>query len=186
MKKAILVFIAVFILTAPLSAQGQDKQNYLLLKPGLFFFAGDLKDIHHDEGFYGELAYGRYLHKNFVLEAGAGYIHDGIIRGRSDIMAFPVTLTAKVIYPYKNIELLAGGGIGVYFTRFEREVDGFLAYDKDTVYGSHFLIGINMDITSSVYIGSEGRYIFAGESEFQETKADLKGIAVSVNLGYRF
>ncbi|MFQ5990754.1 MAG: outer membrane beta-barrel protein, partial [Candidatus Methylomirabilales bacterium] len=185
MNRIVLILVTVLIFLLPLSALGQDKPNFFAVKAGLYVFTGDLEDAGHDEddGFNGEIAYGYYLHPNFALEGGTGYFHERTSEG-NDIRGVPLLLTAKGIYPIKNVELFAGGGINVSFAKFRSEVDGVFADDTDTVFGGHFLIGANLDVLSTVFIGFEGKYLFTDEAEFNDVEADLNGFTIMAALGF--
>ena len=199
-----LCVVAIFLL--PFSATAADKANYFSVKAGIYSpESDDLEDF--DTGFTGEIAIGHYLNPNFALELGVGYFKTeasfreidptlGSYREDDEITAVPVTLTAKGIYPVDSLELFGEAGVGVYFASGEADASwtgsggGSLDIDEDdTAFGFHLGIGANYNITQNVFIGVEGRYIWA-KAEFEaygiELDADLDGFIVTGNLGFRF
>ncbi len=186
-KGRILLAVTIVMLLLPLRAQGHEKKNYMVLKAGLYTFRSDLREADIETGFDGGLAYGRYLHRNLVLEAGGGYFHDGVNkRFGNEVKGFSVILTAKATYPFRWGELFAGGGAGVYFTKFHGEVHGNLTDAGDTATGGHLIGGANLDISRSLFIGIEGKYVFTSRADFGSLKTDLNGYTVTAGLGYRF
>lgn len=186
-KGRIVLAVMAVKLLLPVCAAGQEKKNYMVIKAGLYTFKSDLREADIATGFDGELAYGRYLHRNLVIEAGGGYFHDGVNKTfGNEVKGFSVFLTAKGAYPFRWGELFAGGGAGVYFTKFHGMVHGNLTDARDTVPGGHLLAGANLDISRSLFIGMEGKYIFTGRADFGSLKTDLNGYTVTAGLGYRF
>jgi opacity protein-like surface antigen len=187
MKKIVLIFCVVLLFLLPLSASGEDKKNYVALKPGLYTFDDRLRDADFRTGFLGELVYGYYLLPNFVLEGGTGYFHDGVNKSYGNsIKGIPVFLTAKAVYLLKKTEFLAGGGIGVYFTKLHAKVNGVLADERDTVFGVHLSLGANYNISPAVFIGLEGKYLFTEKADFSVLESRLNGHTITVNFGFRF
>lgn len=186
-KRAVLIFnITLIFFLMPLSASGQDKKNYAAVKTGLYTFTGGLEDSDFVTGFNGEIAIGHYLHSNIALEAGACYIHDGIIKGRREVRFVQIPLTAKGIYPLGNVEAVYGGGIGVNFAKLRGEFNGLHVDDRDTVFGGHLLLGANFNISHATFIGIEGKYNFTEKARFNSVETNLNGYSVSANLGFRF
>lgn len=187
MERRILMACIILILLLPVTASGQEKKNYLALKTGLYTFKSDIREADIATGFDGELVYGYYLHRNFVLEGGTGYFHDGVNKVfGNEVKGFPIILTAKGIYPLKWGELLAGGGVGVYFTRFHGEVRSVFADVGDTLFGGHLTAGANLDISRTLFIGLEGNYIFTGKADFKVLETNLNGYIITASLGFRF
>ena len=186
-KKMFLTFGVALIFLMPLSASGEDKKNYVALKPGLYTFADSLRDADFRTGFVGELVYGYYLLPNLVLEGGTGYFHDGVNKTYgNNIKGIPVFLTAKAVYPLKKAEFLAGGGIGVYFTKVHAKFNGVLGDNHDTVFGAHLSLGANYNISPAVFIGLEGKYLFTEKADFKVLESRLNGHTITVNCGFRF
>jgi len=206
----ILTMSILLILFFPFAAMGGavENPNYFTLKAGIYSpQSDDLEDF--DTGFNGEISYGRYFHPNFALELGIGYFETegtssgfypilGGWREKDEITAIPLTLTAKGIYPTQYVDLFGGVGIGLYFASGEADLSttalGPLSFDDDdTVFGFHLGLGANFNITERLFVGVEGKYLWA-EAEFEDTvfgipvelDADLEGFTVTGNVGFRF
>ena len=169
----------------PISALGQDKIGYLVVKPGGYCFDGDLKDEHHVVGFYTQLVYGYKLHPNFALQGEMGYLHSGI-SGGNDITEVPIALSVSGIYPYRNFELFIGGGLGMYFTQYKGNLNHVPVDDKDDVFGGHLFIGADYNMGTKFFIGMEGKYIFTAKAEYSGEKVNLNGLATALRFGIRF
>ncbi|MFI5294560.1 MAG: hypothetical protein ACHQ0Y_05985 [Thermodesulfovibrionales bacterium] len=180
-----MVFFLIFL--HPLSSWGAEKNNYLLLKGGTYTFMDSLKDANLATGFDGELAYGRYILPNLVLEGATGYFHDGVNKGYgNDVKGIPVTLTAKGVYPIKDFEPFVGAGIGVYFTKFHGKVKGTVNDVSRTIPGGHVVIGSYYNFTQSLFAGVEGKYIFTEKADFGTLRTSLNGFTATATFGYRF
>ncbi len=165
-------------------------------------------DTHFDTGWTGEISFGRYFHRNFAVELGVGYLETdgddanfrapGAYGADLEIRAIPVTLTAKGVLPLRNVDLFAAIGVGFYFVMADADVttypigsDSF--DDDDIVFGFHGGLGANFNITQNIFIGMEGKYLWA-RPEFEGTilgrrwefDADLDGFTITINIGYRF
>ena len=190
-----------------ISPRDLENPNYVTLKGGIYSpQSDDLEDF--DTGFNGEISYGRYFHRNFALELGVGYFETeatfsgfdpilGIVEEEDQITAIPLTLTAKGTYPTKYVEPYALAGIGLYLVSAESDLSiGIFEFsfdDDDTVFGFHLGLGANFNITERLFVGVEGKYLWA-EAEFKdsilgipvELDADLEGFTVTGNVGFRF
>lgn len=190
-----------------ISSRDLENPNCVTLKGGIYSpQSDDLEDF--DTGFNGGISYGRYFHPNFALELGVGYFETeatftgfapilGIVGEEDEITAIPLTLTAKGTYPTKYVEPYVLGGIGLYFVSVESDLSiGFFEFsldDDDTVFGFHLGLDANFNITERLFIGVEGKYLWA-EAEFEdsvlgipvELDADLEGFTVTGNVGFRF
>lgn len=189
MERAVFILSSLLVFTLPLAAWGDDKPNYISARAGFYFYSGDVGEkTNLDEAFIGEIAYGRRFHPNFALEGGIGYIHDGhrSEHRSDDLRGYPLTLTAIGIYPLENVDLFAGGGIGVYFMSFDGQVNNVNAHGKDTVFGGHLLLGANLDVWSPVFVGIEGKYLFLEQAQFDGQELDLDGFTVMAKFGFRF
>lgn len=187
MKYKLLLLSFILLILYPVSAFGQNNKHYFSLKPGLFFFLGDLKDKHH-MGFYCEIVYGYKLNKNFALELGTGWFHDGA-SGKpygNEAKGEPVTFTVKCMFPIKNFKPFVGGGVNIFFVKYEGKLKGVHVHDKDNILGGHFLIGAEYNIIPTIFIGIEGKYIFTEKADFDGVKVNLNGIASIMRLGLRF
>ena len=184
--KRILFFGIFLLLLVPLQASGIERNNYLSIRAGLYTFTDGLKDATLATGFDGEVAYGRYLHPNLILEIATGYFHDGVNKGYGNsIKGEPILLTAKAVYPLHPVELYAGGGAGLYFTKFHGLVNGIVGDKSDNVFGAHVVAGVQYDISSRFFFGVEGRYIFTEKADYVVFKPRLDGYTVTGSFGFR-
>jgi len=202
MKQIMFGFSIVLLFLIPFQATGQERRNYLSIKAGTITFTGGLKEANFATGFDGEIVYGRYLTPNCSLEVGTGYLHDGVyikqgFNFSQDIQAIPVLLTVKAIYPIQPVEIFAGAGYAVYFTKYK----GFLidagapghslANDnppvrKTTVFGGHFVAGVNYSFSPDFFFGIEGKYIITEAADFKIFSPSLNGYAITGTFGCRF
>ena len=200
-----LVFFSSF------SAMGQEKPYYITIKAGSYTPTDDLDDADFDTGFNGELSFGHYFGPNFALEAGVGYFETDVsfsgfnpfvlvfFNEDDEVTVVPITLTVKALHPVDSFELYLGAGIGFYFANFEADISttglGNFSFDDDeTVFGAHFLVGVNVNLTEVVFIGVEGKYIWTEEGTARDTvrgivmewESNLNGYTITGNLGFRF
>lgn len=202
MKQIVFILSVVQMFLMPLQATGQERKNYLSIKAGTISFTNGLKDANFATGFDGEIVYGRYLIPNLAVEVGTGYLHDGVyikqgFNFSQDIQAIPIILTVKVIYPIQPIELFAGAGYSVYFTKYK----GFLIdpnatthllendnppVRKATVFGGQFVAGVNYCFSPAFFFGIEGKYIITEAANFRVFSPSLDGYAITGSFGFRF
>ena len=129
-----------------------------------------------------EFKFGRLFHPNFALEVGTGYIHDG--HAGDELQGYLLTLTAKGVYPLENARLFAGGGVGVYFMAFDGEIEYVdITGGKDTVFGVHFVMGGDLYIHPSVFLGIEGKYLFIEKADFEGKSVELDGVVFTAKIG---
>lgn len=189
---AISALCVAVVLLLPFSAIGADTVNYFSVKAGAYSPQSDDLD-EFDTGFNGEIAIGHYFNPNFAFELGVGHFKTEAsfpeFGERDEIKAVPVTLTAKAIYPVNGLEMFGEAGVGVYFATGESNFTyGGARYhfdDDDTAFGFHLGLGANFDITPNIFLGVEGRYLWA-EAEFGGINSDLDGYIITGTLGFRF
>ncbi len=191
--------------TRPYAGYYRLPASYFAFKAGAYSPESD-ELRHFDTGFNGEIAFGYYFHPNFALELGAGYFetearfgsHFGDFSEKDRIWVVPITLSLKPavhLYPFE-IYGLAGGGwyiIDVKSSGNREDTGPFSFSDTGNVFGGHLGGGINWNITRNVFLGLEGKYIWA-EKHFDKTingiplrvDADVQGFRGTVNLGFRF
>lgn len=216
--KVLFLALAAFLVVGLSSAAfaQDDKPYYITLKPGVFIPQGDLKDANFPPRFNGEVAFGWRPIQNFAAEMGVGYFythrsegisisfleHTATAEAKADLNVLPVTLTLKGILPYKRWEFYGLGGIGAYiaFADFKGNfaVDGYSAStdlsDTETVFGGFVGLGVTYNLTKSIFVGAEGKYLWTTTAEFSdelngvpiEVKTNLDGIQVVAVIGLRF
>lgn len=198
MKRIILVLSIVLLIVsaASISFAEDRKGGYIAIKPGAYFPTGDLEDRNFDNSFAGELTVGMYYNRNLALETNIGYFQTGAsksiagFREEDDVRVIPITATFKGVLPLNGFELTAGVGGGVYIAHLD--IDGSTSRgsiskdENDTVWGAHFVAGVNVDLSKKVFLGVEGKYIVTSEADFSGAKVDLNGVIVTGVVGYRF
>ena len=198
MKKTVLALFLVLTVAligiAPSVSLAENPSNYVVLKGGLYSPSDDF-DLHGqkfnlDDGFVAEVAYGHYFMPMFALELGAGYFESkasaAIPAGEAKFKVVPLTLTGKVLFPIGAIEPYGEFGIGGYIT--ETDVSGTVNEALDStksVFGLHAGAGVNFNITRNIFLGVEGRYLWAKPS-WGGSDIKLDGFTVTANLGFRF
>jgi opacity protein-like surface antigen len=197
MKRPIVLFLVLSValigIASPAAAAGSPS-SYMVLKGGLYSPSQDFDiDATHfelDDGFVAELAFGHYFVPFFAAELGVGYFESkaspAVPPGEVKFKVVPVTLTGKVLLPFGPIEPYGEFGIGGYIT--EADVSGTIGnFTGSTkgVFGLHAGGGVNFNITPSVFLGAEGRYLWAKPS-FGGQDIKLDGFTVTGNLGFRF
>jgi opacity protein-like surface antigen len=190
---AIFLVLAVALIgIAPTVSLAEYPSNYLVLKGGLYSPSDDFdlqgQHFNHDDGFVAEIAYGRYFMPMFALELGAGYFESeaSAPAGETKFKVVPVTLTGKVLFPIGPVEPYGEFGIGGYFA--DADVSGSITNfsgSTESVFGLHAGAGVNFNITPTIFLGAEGRYLWAKPS-WGGTDIKLDGFTVTANLGFRF
>jgi opacity protein-like surface antigen len=201
MKKAtpaLLLAIAVALIGfSPRASLAETPSNYVVLKGGLYSpsetFRHGTTDFNLDDGFVVEIAYGRHILPVLALELGAGYFESkgspAVAPGEVKVKVVPVTATAKGLLPLGPVEPYGEFGIGAYFT--DGEVSGSsdptlnVSASTKTSFGLHAGAGVNINITSNLFLGVEGRYLWAKPS-IGGDHLDLNGFTVTGDLGLRF
>ncbi len=173
----------------------EESSDYMVLKYGSYSPSQeyDINNINVDNesGFDAEIAVGHYYNPIFAMELGAGYFESkGSLSpsaGETKLKVIPILLTAKVFLPIGPlIEPYGAFGIGYYLTKLN--VSGFgpsFSSDREDVVGLHAGAGLNVNIAPTVFLGVEGRYLWA-KPEFGGEDIKLDGFLVTADLGFRF
>ncbi len=204
MKKTIFLFLALAValigITSPASAEDEKPANYVLLKGGIYspsksfdldnFNAGNRTHLDSKTGFAGEVALGHYFLPILAVELGAGYFESKgspvAQRGESKLKVVPVIATGKVFLPLGPFEPYGLFGIGAYITDLDVEGNtGNFHGSTKVTYGLHAGAGFNINFTSNIFAGLEGKYLWA-EPSFGGQDIKLDGFITTANLGFRF
>jgi len=172
------------------AAQELDKKNYLLLKLGAYLPNDeDMKD--YNDGFNGEIYYGRYFHKNFSSEIGAGYFKSSTNKAYdATIKTFDILYDIKGIYRIGGMELFVGPGIGIYYSKSYFQGSGIESEWKPS-FGYHVLAGASFDVATDWFLGVEGKYFWASTKDQiipqgSPFGTNLDGFVGTATLGWRF
>jgi len=171
--------------------------DYTVLKYGIYSPSAeyDLDNINVDSktGFDAEIAFGHYYHPMFAMELGGGYFESegspAAQPGETKLQVVPILLTAKAFLPIGTIEPYGEFGIGYYITELKvRGLSGPLSNissEREGVVGFHAGAGLNINITPAVFIGAEGRYLWA-KPKIGGQDIKLDGFTVTADLGFRY
>lgn len=177
--------------------------NYFAMKLGAYFpqEKWDVLDLgvfeySLDTGFNGELAFGRYFNRNWAIEIGTGYFQatgDDTFFGtksKSSVDVMPLTVALKGIIPADRFEIYGIGGIGAYFLWADEKLNGISFSDEDILFGGFLGAGISYNITPSVFLGLEGKYLWTQKASLSDSlwrqKHSLDGWFGTFNIGFRF
>ena len=203
MKRTFILMLAAAVasigLGSPLFA-AEKPASYIAIKGGIYspsesydldnFNSGKTTELDSKTGFSGEVAIGHYFFPMFAMELGVGYFESegspAAEPGETKLKVVPVLLTAKAVLPLAWFEPYGEFGIGAYFTEFDVSGNlGSFSGESEVTYGLHAGIGVNFNITEALFLGLEGRYLWAKPSiGGQDVK--LVGFTTMVNLGFRF
>lgn len=189
------LMLGLTALTTDASGAGQ-RGSYFALKGGIYSssaefdldnidvettFAGDT-----DTGFAGEIAFGHYFMPSFALELGIGYFKSkGVFTSELETLSdldfhvIPVIVSAKVFVPLGPICPYGEFGLGAYFSEFNVS-DYANTFDGTTTFGVHAGAGLNINVSSIVFMGVESRYVWDDPS-FGDQQIDLNGDNYSLN-----
>jgi opacity protein-like surface antigen len=201
MVRGTLIVLAVVIGFCPAAYAASKDSSYFVLKGGVYspsenynlsnFNGGNTTTLDPRTGFNGEIAVGSYLIPGILaLELGVGYLDSKSSPseepGNTRLKAVPVLLTAKGFIPVGFLELYGEFGLGAYFTEFEVSGNtGSFSGESKITYGVHAGAGFNIDLSSSTFIGMEGRYLRA-KPDFGGQPVELNGFTATIDLGFRY
>ena len=175
--------------------------NYVVAKGGIYSpQSGDLSGF--DSGFNGEVAFGHYFDRNWVLEGGIGNFETS---GRKDLLLIPgssptsvrfrvvpLTATFKGLIPVNKFEFYGIGGIGAYYLETDLDdLDNSRRHrDSDresaSLFGGFLGLGGTFNLTPRLFIGLEGKYLWTTTATIINAKTNLTGIQATANIGFRF
>jgi opacity protein-like surface antigen len=188
----LLSVVLVPIFAHPSVAADLEPKQYLLLKLGYYLPQSSEMEDYHD-GFNGEIYYGRYFNKNVSSELGVGYFKTNSkdkSPGDFTIKTFDILYNVKGIYRIGRVELFAGPGVGVYFTKgYEFNFDTTTEWTP--AFGYHVLAGCNIDVSSAWFLGFEGKYFWASTKDPIIPQGGafgthLDGLVGNATVGWRF
>lgn len=141
-------------------------------------------------GLSGEIALGQYSNPELALELGIGYFESkgspAPEAGSTRLKAVPIVVTAKSFAPMGALNPYLEFGIGAYLTRLEASGNtGSFSSKSKATYGLHAGAGFNIDLGNLLFIGLEGRYLWA-RADYGGQQVPLNGLMTTINLGYRY
>jgi opacity protein-like surface antigen len=205
MKKTSILFLLLSVafigITSPASAAEEKPANYMALKGGIYspnssyhlrdFNNGDsLSNLDSKTGFAGEVVVGHYFSPMLAVELGAGYFESkgspATPPGETRLKVIPLVATGKVLLPLGIFEPYGLFGIGAYIS--DLDVDGntdSFHGSSDVTYGLHAGAGLNINLQNNMFVGVEGKYLWA-ENSFGGQHLELDGFITTAQIGYRF
>ena len=113
-----------------------------------------------------------------------------------DFDVVPVTVSAKALIPAGRVDPYGELGIGAYFTDFN-VANNLNTFSGSTTFGIHTGGGVNVNVTEKVFVGVEGRYVWANPSfgnqkiklnddEYALNGFKLNGFTTTVAFGFSF
>lgn len=204
MKTINILFLALAValigISSPASAEDYPS-SYLVLKGGIYspslshnlntFNAGkSLSNLDSRTGFAGEVAIGHYFLPILAVELGGGYFQSkgspAAEPGEAKLKVVPIVATGKVFLPLGIIEPYGLFGIGAYITKLDVSGNtGAFQGSSKTTYGYHAGGGLNINIQRNVFVGVEGKYLWAQPS-FGGQHVKLDGFVATGDIGFRF
>lgn len=195
-----LVLAVLLIGIASPAAAGNNPASYLVFKGGIYspsmshdvadFNNGSTTHLDSKTGFAGEVAVGHYILPMLALELGAGYFQSkgspAAEPGKTMLKVVPVVATGKVLLPLGIFEPYGLFGVGAYFTELDvSDNEGTFHGSTKTTYGLDCGAGFNINISKSMFVGVEGKYIWVKPS-FGGQDIKLNGFITTADLGFRF
>ncbi len=211
---ALLIFFSVAAL-APRASEAGRPGSYVSLKGGIYspsksFNLSNIDvettfDSNTRTGVDGELAIGHFILPTLALELGLGYFRGtGSLAGTNppattnqvDFDVVPVILSAKAFIPAGPVDPYGELGIGAYFTKFNVS-ENLNTFNGSTTFGLHTGAGLNVNVTPALFVGVEGRYVWANpkfgnqkiklnDTEYTLNGFQLNGFTTTLALGYNF
>ena len=195
------VVFAIALVGIASTVSASDKpSSYLVFKAGVYspsekydlenFNGGTTSRLDPKTGFDGEIALGHYFLPILALELGVGYFESkgspSAEPGNTKLKVLPVLATAKALLPLGPLEPYGEFGMGAYFTKLDvsGNLSSFSGSSKVT-YGLHAGVGLNLDLTDALFLGVEGRYLWAKPS-FGGQDVKINGFTATADLGLRY
>ncbi len=193
--------VSVIAVQLPSVAFADTPSNYFVLKGGYYspsphYNVNDFNtpaarsELASKKGFDGEIAFGHKLWPIFGIEFGVGYFESksapAFEPGETKLRVEPVQLSAKLFLPLGPLEPYGEFGIGAYFSKLEVSGNlGSFSSSSRVTYGTHAGVGLNINLSDTLFLGVEGRYIWA-KPKFGGQPVKIDGYTATLNLGFRY
>jgi outer membrane protein W len=195
-----VVLVIAFLIPINVFAQSS---FYFAFKPGVYSpRSNDLNGF--DNGFSGNFSFGFQFNPNIAAELGLGYFHtegektvrsdSAVNQNHYDIDVWPFTLTLKAILPYGKWDFFGLAGGGIYSVSVPYNANGYYHYsypyyynDYDYIWGGYLGAGLQYNITKSIFLGLEAKYLWTEPAKFTSYEGfKLDGIISNAVIGLRF
>ena len=195
------------------SVAKREKSTYVVLKGGIYSPSADFNidnlnvettfDGNTETGVDAEIAFGHYFLPTVVLELGAGYFKakgtfatGSNVRGDLEFNVIPLILSGKFMIPVGSVSPYGEAGIGAYFSSLDVSNNGN-SFSGTSTFGIHAGAGIDVPVGDTVFLGAEGRYVWAdpsfGDEEIKINDTtysldgfNLNGFTLTAVLGFYF
>jgi outer membrane protein W len=143
---------------------------------------------------FGQIGFGYHLTPNFALEAAVGYFETrastSIPNTSRKFSVYPLEVAGKFVFPLGFVEPYFMLGLGGYYVR----ATAGNQEDTSTSPGAFAGGGVNFNLSKTVFLGVETRYLLLHAHAPVATPSSgsstatlyLDGIIVTGNLGFRF
>jgi opacity protein-like surface antigen len=203
MKKSNIPFLvtaSALLCFSTFAFAGDKPANYLALKGGVYspstssdidaFNAGNRSKLDTKTGLAAEIAVGYYFIPMLALEVGAGYFDTkgspAAQPGEAKLKVIPLVATGKVFLPLGPFEPYGLFGIGAYITDLKVSGNtGNFGNSTEITYGFHAGGGLNFNIQENIFVGAEGKYLWA-EPSFGGQHIKLDGFIATAVVGFRY
>lgn len=195
----VTVLAAALIGIASMASAGDKSADYVALKAGIYspsasydldnYINNNRTHLDSKTGFSGEIAVGHYLLPMLALEFGAGYFESkgspAAAIGETKLKVVPLIATGKVLLPVGPLEPYGLFGIGAYITDLSvNDNTGSLRGSTEITYGLHAGAGLNINFQDNMFVGVEGKYLWA-EPSFGGQHIKLNGFISTAVIGFR-
>lgn len=195
----VTIFAATSMCIATSASAAETPADYIALKAGIYspseshnldnFNAGNRSHLDSKTGFAGEIAAGHYFLPMLALELGAGYFESkgspAAEPGELKLKVVPLIATGKVLIPMGPLEPYGLFGIGAYITDLDvNDNTGSVRGSTKVTYGLHAGGGLNVNFNEKMFVGVEGKYLWA-EPSFGGQHINLDGFVATAVVGFR-
>lgn len=199
-RSVLATVVATALIGIASIASAETPADYATLKAGIYspsmshnldsFNAGDRTHLDSKTGFAGEIAVGHYFLPMLALELGAGYFESkgsaAAQPGELKLKVVPLIATGKVLLPLGPFEPYGLFGIGAYITDMKISDNvSTVKSSTEVTYGLHAGAGLNINFQEKMFVGVEGKYVWANPS-FGGQHIKLDGFIATAVLGFRY
>ena len=169
--------------------------SYVMLKGGIYSPSNSVDvsniDFGHKTGYSGEIAVGHYFLPMVAVELGAGYFQKKnspfAPAGDTMLRVVPLIATGKVLVPLGIFEPYGLFGIGAYISDIAvRGNINNLNSSTEVTFGLHAGAGFNINLHDNMFVGLEGKYLWAEPSFRGGSHIKLDGFLTTADIGFRF
>ena len=207
-KSILFLILAVALIGTSSPASAEERAataegypaNYVLLKGGMYspsdnfdldnFNGGQTTHFDSETGFAGEVAVGHYFLPILAVELGVGYFESegspAAQPGETKLRVVPVVATGKAFLPLGIFEPYGLFGIGAYISDLNVKGNtGNFRGNTEITFGLHAGAGFNINLHNHMFIGLEGKYLWA-EPSFGGQDVNVDGFITTANIGFRY